>query len=115
MVRYLFRKFRQSMRNAFSLEGPHGPLTDDDRQLLSKIADKVVSRRMTTPAVLFLSSVKPLSSIGSQTMVFLRPFLVPLLNAADYDRVADIMDRREGAEALIDAIEAAEALEKGLE
>jgi hypothetical protein len=105
-------KFREGLRNAFSLDGPYGPLTDEDRQLLRKLAGGIVSRGMAMPAILFLSSIRPLSSIGSQAMVFLRPFLTPLLKPADYDRMAAIMERREGIGALVDEIEAAEALEK---
>ncbi len=104
------QKFRRGLRNAFSLESPHGPLTDEDRKLLARLAEKVVARRMAMPAILFLGSVRPLNSISSQAMVFLRPFLAGLLNPADYDRMTEIMDRREGIEALVEAIEARQAL-----
>jgi len=100
------QKFRRGLKNAFSLESPHGPITDKDRQLLDKLAGKIVSRQMGTPAILFLSSVRPLNAISSQAMVFLRPFVAGLLNPADYDRMTQIVDRREGIAALIDAIEA---------
>jgi len=104
------QRFRRGLRNAFSLESPHGPLKGDDRQLLDRLAEVIVARRMAMPAVLFLSSVRPLNAIGSQAMVFLRPFLSGLLNRADYDRMTKIVDRREGLAALIDAIEARQAL-----
>ena len=104
------QKFRKGLRNAFSLESPHGPLTGEDRQLLARIARKVVARQMVAPAILFLGSVRPLNSIGSQAMVFLRPLLSGLLNPADYDRMTEIMDRREGIGALMDAIEAEQTL-----
>lgn len=104
-----FHKLREGFRKAFSMEGLHGPLSEADRALLEKLADKIVSRRMTMPAMLFLRSVQPLNLIGSQAMVFLRPFLTPLFNQADYDRAAAIMERREGLAALVDAIEAAQA------
>jgi hypothetical protein len=104
------QKIRRGLRNAFSLEGPHGPLTGEDRKLLARLARKVVARQMAAPAILFLGSVRPLNSIGSQAMVFLRPFLSRLLNPADYDRMTEIMDRREGIGALMDAIEAEQAL-----
>jgi len=107
------RRFRQGLRNAFSLEGPYGPLTDRDRQLLARLAEAIVARGMAIPAILFLGSVRPLNSIGSQAMVFLRPFLVPLFNQEDYDGVAAILERREGIGALMDAIEEAQALERG--
>ena len=102
------RRFREGWRNAFDLKGPHGPLTDEDHRLLKKLADAVVRRRMTTPAVLFLQSVQPLNSVGSQALVFLRPFLTGLFKAEDYDRMVDILDRREGLQALTDAVGAAE-------
>ncbi len=107
------QKLRRGLRNAFSLESPHGPLTDADRKLLARLAEKVVARQMAMPAILFLGSVRPLNSIGSQAMVFLRPFLSGLLNTADYDRMTEIMDRREGIGALMDAIEAKQALAEG--
>jgi len=64
---------------------------------------------MAMPALLFLQSIRPLSGLGSQAMVFLRPFLTPLLNTEQYTRIAEILDRREGLAAMIDAVEAAEA------
>ena len=112
MGRKIIEKLRKCWRNAFDLDGPYGTLTEEDRRLLAKVAHAVVSRGMSTPAVLFLSSVRPLNSIGSQAMVFLRPFLTPLLNPADYDRMAAIIDRREGIGALVEAIEALQASEK---
>ena len=106
-------KLRKGWRNAFSLKSPHGPLTERDFTLLDKLAHAVADRGMAVPAKLFLGSVRPLNAIGSQSLVFLRPFLVPLLNTADYDRMTEILDRREGIAALIDAIEVAEgALKK---
>ena len=64
-------------------------------------------------AVLFLGSVRPLNSIGSQALVFLRPFLSGPFNGADYDRMTAILDRREGIGALVEAIEAADTMNKG--
>ena len=101
-------KLRLALRNAFSLASPYGPLTADDHKLLGRLAGKIVARGMAIPANLFLASVRPLNSIGSQAMVFLRPFLTAVFKPADYDRLAEIMDRREGIGALIDAIEAAQ-------
>ena len=80
---------------------------------IASLADKIVRRRMTMPAILFLQSVGPLNMVGSQAMVFLRPFLTPLFNQADYDRIAAIVERREGLAALVEAIEAAQAETEG--
>jgi len=107
-------RLRRSLRHAFALEGPYGPLTEADRELLARLARAVVVRQMAVPAILFLGSISPLNYIGSQALVFLRPFLTPLLKPADYDRMVEILDRREGIGALIDAIEAEGALERDL-
>ncbi len=99
-----WRRFRQSWANAFA-PGPHGPLTDEDRAFLDKIADAVIRRQMQMPAILFLQSVRPLNGLGSQALVFLRPFLTGLFKEAVYDRVTAILERREGLTALVEAIE----------
>jgi hypothetical protein len=95
------------------MESPFGPLTEADRELLGQIALAIARRRMVGPAILFLESLRPLSYIGSQAMLFLRPFLTPLLNTERYDRLAEILERREGVEELVKAIERAEA-KKGM-
>ncbi len=97
------------MRHAFDLDGPHGALSDEDRALLKRLALAIVARRMGMPATLFLNSVKPLNYVGSQAMAFLRPFLTPLFNRADYQRLTEIFERRTGISALTDAIERAMA------
>ena len=105
-------KLGDGLRNAFALAGPHGPLTEDDRKLLDKLAAGIVRRKMATPALLFLHSFGPLSGIGSQAMVFLRPFLTSLFRPSDYDHVAAILERRGGVGALVEAVEAARAKEE---
>jgi len=108
MAKDSLRRIRDGLRHAFDLAGPHGPLTAEDRELMGRIARAVVKRRMALPAVLFLGSIHALNSVGSQALVFLRPFVTGLLKEADYDRMTAILDRREGLEALIEEIEAAE-------
>ncbi len=98
-------KLRKSLRHAFSLESPHGPLSEADRELLARLARAVTRRRMVGPAILFLESLRPLSFVGSQALIFLRPFLTPLFDAANYERLAEILERREGIEELVQAIE----------
>ena len=100
------------MRHAFSLDSPHGPLTEEDHALLAKLAGGIVRRRMGLPAVLLVQSVKPLNTLGNQAMVFLKPFLSALFKKGDYDRATEILDRREGLEALLAAIEAEQAKER---
>jgi hypothetical protein len=126
MTKDWISKFRQGLRNAFSLRSPHGPLTEQDHQLLQKLAQSIVARGWAMPAVATLSSVQPLNSIASQALVFLRPFQEPLhlllkpvlkrifdeqlLAGQDqYDRLVAILDRREGIETFVQAIEEEQA------
>ena len=95
------------------MEGPLGPLSEADRELLHQLAVAVARRGMVTPAVLFLESLRPLSYMGSQAMIFLKPFLSPLFSTARYDRLAEILERREGIEALVQAIESAASHAEG--
>ena len=122
MTKDWFSKFREGWRKAFSLRSPHGPLTEQDHQLLRDLARSIAARGWAMPAVATLCSVQPLNSIASQAMVFLRPFQEPLhlflkpvlkrifdeqlLAGQDqYDRLVAILDRREGIETFVQAIE----------
>ena len=129
MAKDLLRRFRQGLRNAFSLESPYGPLTEADRQFLDRLAESIVQRGWADAAILYLNGHRPLGSLSSQALVFLRPFRGPLqfvlhplfqrffddsllAGEKDYDRLAEILDRREGVETFIEAIEAAKARNK---
>ena len=61
---------------------------------------------MTVPAILFLESVKPLSFLGSQALLFFEPMVRAFFAVPDYDRVAALLERRESLEALLVRIEA---------
>lgn len=87
-------------------------ISEDDRALLAKLSDWLVERRLETPAVLFLESVRPLSFVGAQGMYFLEPFARAIFNVKDYERLARMLERRENLELLVRAIEdAADARE----
>ena len=87
-----------------------------DQEILDRLASWVVTKRMTTPAILFLESHRPLSFVGSQAMIaaspiahFFEPFLQYLMGPgyehAIYKRFAGLMEDRENVERLIIAIE----------
>ena len=63
---------------------------------------------MTVPAILLLESVKPLSFLGSQALLFFEPMVRAFFSVPDYDRVASLLERRESLEALLVRIEAKE-------
>ena len=85
------------------------PSPERQAELLSKIADQIVKRKLTVPAIMFFESVKPLSFIGSQGMVFLQPIVQAFLNRREYDEITLMMESRENVEKLLLEIERQEA------
>lgn len=105
-----------SFKDAFALppEGEKPKLTERQSELLDKLAQKVVSYRMTIPAIMFLETAKPLSYVGSQTMVFFEPMVKAVFNVAEYDEIRILMEDRRNVEELLARIERfdREAVEK---
>ena len=80
-------------------------INEDDRALLAKLSDWLVERRLETPAILFLESVRPLSFVGAQGMYFLEPFARTIFDVTEYERLARLLERRPNIEVLVRAIE----------
>jgi hypothetical protein len=77
--------------------------------LISKLAQEIVDRSLSAPAIMFLESTKPLSFVGSQIMVFFAPFVKAFWTGATYDQLASLLEERENVEALLKEIERLEA------
>jgi hypothetical protein len=82
---------------------------DEDEELINKVAKKIVSMRMTVPAIFFLESSKPLAFLGSQLLIFFEPFIQTLFNIRQYQRFALLMEHHENWERLICRMEDLEA------
>jgi hypothetical protein len=83
-------------------------LSPEDEQLLNRVVEMTVRHRMTVPAILLLESAKPLSFLGSQALHFFEPLVRSFFSVPDYDRVAQLLERRESLEDLLVRIEANE-------
>jgi hypothetical protein len=82
------------------------PLTPEERdKLIDEVADKIVGRRMETPAILFLEMNKPVSFLASQGLVAMSPFLVPLFGPGGVRRCAQLLSSTDNVELLIRRIE----------
>ncbi|HUT04749.1 MAG TPA: hypothetical protein VM163_12755 [bacterium] len=84
-------------------------LTDFQKQIMEKIAKKVIRWHATVPAILMLESMKPLNFVGSQFLVAIGPFADVLFNPDEYEQFALAMERRESVEYLLQRIEALDA------
>lgn len=94
-------RLRHAMAHAFATDPAATPILPQDLQLLQKVADAVVSRRLETPAVLLLESSEPLNFLSSQIVHGLRPFLDLVCAPAETERLADILERREAVSRLV--------------
>lgn len=79
------------------------------RELTAKIAHQIVKRKLSVPAIMFFESVKPLSFVGSQALIFFQPMVQAFLNRREYDEFAVMMEDRENVELLLQEIERQEA------
>lgn len=91
--------------HAFSVRGSGRAVSAEDEALLDRVAGYVVAHRMAAPAILFLESMRPLNFVGSQVLVFLRPMLASFFTAREYERLAEILEKRTSVDALIARIE----------
>jgi hypothetical protein len=74
-------------------------------ELIAKISRAIVERNLTAPAIFFLESMKPLSFLGSQVMVFFDPLVRAVFDFRGYNDVRIALERRENVELLLQAIE----------
>lgn len=82
-------------------------LSEEERELLDKLADGIVKRRLTPAAIFFLESMKPMGFVGSQVLIFFRPIIQAIWSSpTTYDQLARILEHRGSIELLLRRIEA---------
>lgn len=104
-------RFKAWWAHAFAVEGDSGGLDAGDRALVEKVADFVVRRRMSAPALMVLESSRPLNFVGSQVLAFLAPFATLIFAPAEYDRFVRLLERRKSVDWLVEAIAERESRE----
>ena len=98
-------KVRAELSHAFSTKSGAEVLTFDDLALLERVADAVVKRGMTAPAMVFLESLGPMNFLGSQALYFLTPIVEWAFNAKEVEQVAQLLERRDTISRLITIID----------
>ena len=82
-------------------------MTDADATMLDELADAIARRHLATPALFFLESMRPLSFVGSQMMVFLRPMVAMVWTSPQrWDQLQRVLEERGSVEALARRLEA---------
>ena len=102
-------RVRAGLRHAFAVQPENQPLAIEDVQLLERIAEVIVRRRMTAPATLFLESMGPINFLGSQALHFLTPILDCAFSTKEVEQIARLLERRDIVTRLVVIIEATSA------
>ena len=98
-------RVRAELSHAFSTISGADVFTIEDLALLERVADAVVKRGMTAPAVVFLESLGPMNFLGSQALHFLTPIVEWALNAKEVEQAARLLERRDTISRLITIID----------
>ncbi len=86
---------REWLKNAFSVEDPDQlEPTERQKEIADKVCREVARRRMTTPALLFLETFRPLNFIGSQVLHFFQPIVSAVLTTDGYQQFAIFLESR---------------------
>jgi len=83
------------IRHAFAVKPESRPLSADDLALLEEVADAVIRRGMTVPALVFLESMGPMNFLGSQALHFFTPLLDVVFPRRQVERVAVLLEQRD--------------------
>ena len=76
-----------------------------DKQLISKLAKKIVRHGLAVPAIFFIEMVKYLSFFGSQLMIFFGPIITVFIASHMYYKYAELLEDRKNIEFLLVEIE----------
>jgi len=77
----------------------------DHSDLISRIADSVVRRRMAMPVTLLIESCKPVNRLASQFVLIISPLLSLFVPYDKIDAFSDMLQDRKCVEKLLAEIE----------
>ena len=94
------------LRHAFAIE-PEGAIapTESQRAIIDRLCRQVVARGLTTPALIFLESVRPLNFVSSQTLQFFAPILSVVADPQACEDLAAFLEHRGSVDFLCKRIE----------
>lgn len=100
---------REFLRNAFAVNDQTPCVaSEEQRELLERLADEIARRRMTGPALAFLEMSRPLNSLGASAIHFFTPIASSLANPVALKHFAEFLDQRGSVDLLCNIIEAAQ-------
>lgn len=83
---------------------------NNQKDIITGLATKIVRHGMSTPAIFFLEMGKYVSFLGSQLMVFFGPIITVFVQGHAYYQIAELLEDRENVEFLLTEIERLESI-----
>jgi len=80
-------------------------MKNTEKNTLTEFAEKIVNKKASVLAIFLLESVKYISFIAGQTLIFLGPILTFFVNDKKYYDFINLLEKRENVEFLISKIE----------
>lgn len=97
---------KEWLKKAFAIETEADfEITEEQKAVVDKICREVARRQMSTPALIFLETVRPLNYIGSQVMHYFKPIISAILTSENYQNFAEFLERRASVDHLCRRIE----------
>ncbi|WKZ22089.1 MAG: hypothetical protein QY305_00225 [Candidatus Brocadiaceae baterium WH-1] len=98
---------RREFMHAFGMGTSRGNevFSEKELALIVKLVTIIRKRRLSAPAIIFLECSQPLNYVGSQMMVFFRPFLTFFFKQEEYDLLQGILEKREGVKRILEELE----------
>ena len=91
-------------RHAFAVEDPQADWSQADRDLVDRLAEFIVRRRLGAAASMALEAGRPFNFLSSQALTFLAPFATLVFSTAEYERFTRLLERRLSVDLLLEAI-----------
>ena len=88
---------------------PQVDVTEEQAMATEQVAKFLVRFGLAVPAILALESMRPLSVVGSQFMHILTPSITVFLTHSQWNSLAELLEKREGLDYMIQKIEEMEA------
>ena len=94
------------LKHAFAIETESSIApTAAQQAMVDRLCRQIVARGLTTPALVFLESVRPLNYVSSQTLQFFSPILSAVADRRACDELAAFLEHRGSVEFLCQSIE----------
>ncbi len=95
-----------ALKHAFAIQSDNDTIiTEEQKNLVDKVCREISRRHLTTPALIFLESFRPLNYIGSQILHYFHPFISAITNANGYRIFTEFLEKRSSVDYLYDRIE----------